>query len=340
MDAHVLIERFDPRTDTSKLRACFDITLAGWPIDHPDEPIWPFDSFAGKWAEGFDTAPLQAWLATDDSGDAVGCYLLQLPDRENLTMARCILAVDPARRRAGVGSALLAHCAGQARQAGRSRLTSSVRDGSPGAGFAAAVGGRGGIPEVDRVLAIDAALPARLASLRATAEPHAAGYSLLSWVGLTPAEHVNQVVMIHGAMADAPRDEGVEPHVWDAERLLRSEQIMIDHGLTQYAVAARHDATGKIAALTAMAVEADTPDWAFQQITAVLPGHRGHRLGLLVKVAMMELLTEREPRIRRIETGNAGANEHMIAINEQLGYKVAHVYRDWEIDPATAPAQS
>jgi GNAT superfamily N-acetyltransferase len=333
----MLIERFDPRGEASKLRACYDITKAGWPIDHPDEPTWAVDSFTGKWAEGFDTAPLQAWLATDDSGTPVGCYLLRLPDRENLTMARCILAIDPARRRAGIGTALLAHCGTQARRAGRSRLVGFVRDDTPGAAFAAAVGARGGIPDLTRVLHVDAALAARLASLRADAQSQAGGYSLLSWVGPTPDEHINQVVMVHGAMADAPRDEGVDPNVWDADRVRRSEQIMVESGLTHYVVAARHDASGSVAALTEIVTEADTPDWAFQQVTAVLPEHRGHRLGLLVKIAMMELLTDREPNVRHIQTGNAGANDHMIAINEALGYQVTCVYRDWELDLRAAP---
>ncbi len=81
---------------------------------------------------------------------------------------------------------------------------------------------------------------------------------------------------------------GVEASVWDADRMRQSEQTMVEHGLTNYAVAAWHDATGEIAALTEVCTEAETPDWGFQQITAVLPEHRGHRLGLLVKIAMME----------------------------------------------------
>jgi GNAT superfamily N-acetyltransferase len=336
----VLIERFDPQRDDSKLRACFDMTEAGWPIDHPDEPAWAFDSFAGKWALGYDTAPRQTWLAADGAGDPLGCYLLRLPDRENPTMAYCTLTVHPAARRTGVGTALLAHCAGQARQAGRSRLVGQARDDSAGAAFAVARGARGGIPEVGRVLEVDDALPARLADLRASAAPHSAGYSLLSWVGPTPDEHIDQVVLVHSAMADAPRDEGVEPSVWDGDRVRQSEQIMVEHGLTNYAVAARHDATGEIAALTEICTEADTPDWGFQQVTAVLPKHRGHRLGLLVKIAMMELLTEHEPDVRHIQTSNADANDHMVAINKQLGYQVLHVYRDWELDLTAAPAQS
>jgi len=63
----VRIERFDPDSETSKLRACFDMTQAGWPIDHPDAPPWAYDSFAGKWARGYDSAPRQAWLACDAS---------------------------------------------------------------------------------------------------------------------------------------------------------------------------------------------------------------------------------------------------------------------------------
>jgi RimJ/RimL family protein N-acetyltransferase len=50
--------------------------------------------------------------------------------------------------------------------------------------------------------------------------------------------------------------------------------------------------------------------------------HRGHRLGLLVKAAMLEWLAEAEPQLERIVTGNAAVNQHMIAINQQLGYEL------------------
>ena len=48
--------------------------------------------------------------------------------------------------------------------------------------------------------------------------------------------------------------------------------------------------------------------------------HRGHRLGLLLKAAMLEWLAEAEPAVDRIETGNASANTHMIAVNDALGF--------------------
>ena len=328
----MIIERFDPDTERGKLRACFDMTEAGWPIDRPGEPGWAYDSFVGKWARGFDPAPQQAWLATDKSGTPVGCYLLRLPDKENLTIANCIVVVDPDRRREGIGTKIIAHCGEQARRAGRMRLIGYAREGTPGAAFAAALGAKPGIEEVDRVLAVDAALAARIPDLQAIAEPRAAGYSLVSWSGPTPDQYVDDVVRVNAAIADAPRDEGVDPTAWDVERLRHAEQTALEHGITSYAVAARHDATGSLAALTEVITEADTPDWGFQQITAVLAEHRGHRLGLLVKLAMLDFLARHDPKIRHIQTGNAGANDHMIAINEQLGFTVLAVHRGWELD--------
>jgi GNAT superfamily N-acetyltransferase len=332
LDLPVHIEQFEPQADGGKLRACFDMTKAGWPIDHPGQPGWAYDSFAGKWTRGFDPAPQQAWLATDETGTPVGGYLLRLPEKENPTVANCIVVVDPARRRAGMGTQIIAHCGEQARRAGRSRLVSYTRDGSAGAAFAAALGARAGIAEVDRVLEIDAALAARTPGLRARALSHAAGYSLVSWIGPTPDEYVDDVVRLNAAMADAPRDEGMEPTTWDAERLRHAEQTQAEYGITSYSVAARDEATGRFAALTEVITEKETPDWGFQQITAVLPDHRGHRLGLLVKIEMLDWLTKHDPNVRHIQTGNAGLNDHMIAINEQLGFTVLNVYRSWELD--------
>ena len=54
-----------------------------------------------------------------------------------------------------------------------------------------------------------------------------------------------------------------------------------------YTVAGRHDATGELAALTEMAVDPADPGWGHQMFTAVTK-HRGHRLGLLMKIAMLD----------------------------------------------------
>ena len=46
---------------------------------------------------------------------------------------------------------------------------------------------------------------------------------------------------------------------------------------------------------------------------------------------MLELLSDHEPRLERIVTGNADVNEHMIAINTELGYQVLDHWLSWEL---------
>jgi RimJ/RimL family protein N-acetyltransferase len=76
------------------------------------------------------------------------------------------------------------------------------------------------------------------------------------------------------------------------------------------------------------------PEWGFQGDTGVLRHHRGHRLGMLVKTAMLEWLATEEPRLRRIETGNAASNNYMISINERLGFTVHSMARHHDLPVA------
>ena len=101
-----------------------------------------------------------------------------------------------------------------------------------------------------------------------------------------------------------------------------------------------HDASGEMAALTVVSVDPAIPDWGHQLITAVIRPHRGHRLGMLTKAAMMDWLAEAEPAMRRIETWNAASNRYMIAVNEELGYEVwGQPYRSAEL-PVSSVRQS
>jgi GNAT superfamily N-acetyltransferase len=333
LDAGVDIERFDGAVDPDRLESCFHIVQACIRADQPaDQPPWSLRSFTAKWVEGFDGNPHESWAGTDASGEVVGCYLLTLPSRENLSRATVVLRVPPDRRRAGIGTALLRHCADRARLADRTQLAGDAWDDSSGATFAAAVGATAGIPNMHRSLRFDNAARARLPALRGAAEAHATGYSLLSWVGPAPEDWLEQVAAVHAALADAPRNAGVEPSVWDADRVRRAEKLIAEHGVDSYTVAARQDASGQLVAITQILVDASAPDCGIQQLTAVLPAHRGHRLGLLVKVAMLELVSSAAPNISYFVTDNAGANDHMININAQLGFEVSGVTRSWQLD--------
>src|SRR5215469_1257506 len=331
--AQVTIERFDGAADAQALESCFHIAMECIRTDQPDQAPWSLGAFHAKWVEGFNGSPQESWFAAEDSGEIAGCYLLILPHRENLSMARVVLRVAPGGRHAGTGTALLRHCKDRARLAGRTRLVGEAWDDTSGAAFAKYHGAIPGIPAVQRTLYLTDQVRERLPGLRRQAAGHAVGYSLASWVGPTPEDRLDHVAAVHAAMADAPHDAGVEPSVWDAARIRRLEQLTTEHGITQYAVGARHEATGEMAALTQILTDRSAaPGFGFQQLTAVRSAHRGHRLGLLVKVAMLDLLAEAAPELDRVATNNAGSNEHMININAQLGFEVTGVTRDWELD--------
>ena len=64
--------------------------------------------------------------------------------------------------------------------------------------------------------------------------------------------------------------------------------------------------------------------------TLVHPEHRGHRLGLAVKLANLEALAHEAPLVRRIVTGNARVNAPMIAVNDLMGFEVAGAGYFWQ----------
>ena len=252
-----------------------------------------------------------------------GWYYLILPERENRDRAYMYLTVDPSSRRRGIGTALLRHAAGRSAGAGRSVLGSGVFQGSAGAAFAARVGATAGLVEARRVLVLGKIPAGRVAFLREQAAQAAAGYSLVSWDGRTPDEYLARYAEVENAMGDAPHDAGEEHAVWDADRVREQiDDIRERQGRHLYTLAALHDASGEMAGVTSVERDQDFPEWGHQQITAVTRKHRGHRLGLLVKAAMLDWLAVAEPGIERIVTYNAAANDHMVAINEELGYRL------------------
>lgn len=267
----------------------------------------------------------EIWYTTDGAGSSrvTGWYCLALPRQENQHLGFLDLTVHPDHRRRGLGTALLRHAAERAAAQGRSALAGEPFQDTAGDEFAKAVGARAGVTEARRRLDVTAIPPGLIASLRKSAEQAAVGYTLTSFTGTAPDEHLAGVAYVLEAMNDAPSDH--EGKRWDARRVREEVNVGIERrGNRCYTVAAIHDATGQMAGLSEVEVDPKFPEWGFQEDTAVARSHRGHRLGLLLKTAMLEWLTSREPDLKTIETGNAASNQYMIAINEQLGFTVAH----------------
>jgi RimJ/RimL family protein N-acetyltransferase len=316
------IEQWEPG-DEAAVRGCHDVWLA---VRETDDPLGSPKSahVLGAWLQhGFMGHPGEAWLARDaPEAPVIAWYRLGLPARENRESGFLHLVVHPDRRRRGAGTELLDHAIKRARAHDRTRLVSEVREGGAGEAFAARHQAARGITEVRRVLDVTTIPDGQLEKLRVEAVSKAAGYTLVTWTGPTPEKYQAPIAAAHEAMNDAPHNPGFEPRAWDAERVREGDARMMAFGFRSYSVAAWHDPTGQAAALTQVFVDPEGPGWGHQGLTAVPGAHRGHRLGLLVKSAMLQWLAEAEPRIRRIDTGNAGSNKHMIAINEALGFRV------------------
>jgi hypothetical protein len=131
---------------------------------------------------------------------------------------------------------------------------------------------------------------------------------------------VDAIVALHDAINDAPSpDPDDEPDVWDAQRLADYEGAMSGRRQTLYRVLARHRASGEWVGQSMLAFNEFSPAAAFQEDTSVVRAHRGHRLGLLMKTAMLSWVVEARPELAVIDTWNDATNHHMIAINERLG---------------------
>jgi len=130
---------------------------------------------------------------------------------------------------------------------------------------------------------------------------------------------------VNADLTDAPHDH--ETPVWDEAQVRASDLMLTRARYRVYSVAARADAAGRLAALSMVFIDPVYPEWGFQGLTVVSRAHRGHRLGMLIKVAMLEWLAGREPQLRQIVTGNADSNKHMIAINDVIDH-----WPSWELD--------
>ena len=319
----MLITRLDP-ADHETLRGCHRAYAAAQPVDDPRLPADPYSVFTTWLTTGWGETPGEAWAARDEPGGEVsGYYRIALPDRENLDAAFVSPTVHPARRRQGVGSELLRHAAARAAAAGRTVLRGNARVGGGSAGFAVRAGAKAGLVSVRRALHLRQVPDGLIAEQRSLAATAAAGYTIVSWAGGTPAEYWAGVAGVLNAFADAPSDEGFEHEFWDTDRVREQFDLITRwEALQRYSVAAVHAQTGEMAGLTQVYAVPESPAWAQQGLTAVARAHRGHRVGLLVKTAMLDWLAAAAPGVEHIITDNADSNQYMIAINEMLGFEI------------------
>jgi GNAT superfamily N-acetyltransferase len=240
------------------------------------------------------------------------------------------VAVHSDHRRQGHGSAMLAHLTDVAVDQGRNTLNADAvwaydapadGAGTANADFLTAHGFVFGLGDVKRALdlPVDDALLDRLA---AEAGPHHADYVQRDFAGPVPEDMIDGFGDLVGSLiSEAPMgDLDFEPEVFDATRIRADEKLLDASGRTRYTtVAIAGD--GEVVAYSELVVPTYDPGRVYQWGTLVRPAHRGHRLGLATKVHNLRRMLGQESGRSVVFTYNAEVNDHMIAVNEQMGFR-------------------
>ena len=251
------------------------------------------------------------------------------------------IQVLPAYRRRGIGSALADRVEAFAQGRGSQRLVVYAPSAPASGRRIAAPTGVGSLParnaevqfllhrgysleQVERCSRLS--LPADQVRLEALASAAAAAagtdYRVHLWQGPTPEGWRAQVAHLHTVMSIEEPSAGLDepPDVWTPERLVEAEVREEVSGRIQLVAAVEHLPTHQLAGFTVMGVPSEVDRPVSQEDTLVVPGHRGRRLGMLLKVANIAFLSKNMPGHPAIYTFNAEENRHMLDVNEAVGF--------------------
>ena len=297
------------------------------PVDHPGLTANSLEEILHQLSGKQTSSGYAHFVAVD--GDVDSAYgTARLSMRDNLESAFISLSVLPSQRRRGVGSALAQEILAFVRREGRAKVMwtvgSPLGEESPGCKFSCDLGARKALSrlrgELDLTVAGDRELDALV---QAQIGGRDSDYQIVTWVDRAPDELVDGVARLVGRMSTDPPSGGLSlvPEVWDAPRWREKEDDARRSGRRRLAAGAVNR-SGELVAFTDIGFWPHEPSVAEQWNTIVDPAHRGHRLGLSVKVANLRNLRKEDPEALRLETWNAIENSRIIAINELLGYRV------------------
>lgn len=285
-------------------------------------------------------------LVARRSGEVVGYLALTLPQRNNLDNAGLELVVHPAHRRRGIGTQLYRWAQERLRQLGRKRLiglavaplageSGTTGQTAPGPGFAAAMGATAALTEVRYLLDLSDPEGERArAELAEAVDRTNADYRLVTWRDRTPEELLSDAAYLASRVdTDAPSGElAREPDQVDLDRVRQNEDGLAAARNHTYLAGAVQLASDRMVALTMFSRQHTVREHCSQWITIVDPDYRGHRLGWFVKLANLRHIREHEPELRLISTWNAESNQHMIRINQAMGFRPVDRWISWQAE--------
>jgi len=335
----VLVERIDPN-DGDGLAEGAAVLAAS------DKDLWPElsgftlrDLTAFARFEGTSKRYVMVSARPAGVGPMLGVGLLEFPLLDNTHSVEVTVAVHPERRRNGVGTAIVEHIEELARDDGRHAINCIVdvpvarAHSHPSLHFAPKLGFVTTLAGNSRRLDVPLS-SATVTELRTvvTAGRDAADYRTMTFLSPWPDEFAeDEWELLRVMSTDEPAGDGEkEEEVWDEARMAEYDQLREQRGATKLCAVAQHVPSGRIVAMTEILVCEDEPHQSWQLITVVHPAHRGHRLGLAVKLANLDLLLEHSPNITFVLTGNAAVNAPMIGVNDMMGFRIVSEAIFWQ----------
>lgn len=328
-----MVREWDPRTASSAEIASLLATLnAVLAADLPQDPPWREASLREYLAEVMPGERRISWIAQaeptapGDTGEVIGqVHVLLLGDIGVLEVL-----VHPSARRTGLGRDLVLRAARRVYQEGFQSIGVEVVGDTPAVGFYESLGFNREYVETRSVLDLTAVDWAELAEM---ATGISAGYQLQFFPGGPPDDLIEAYARAKAEVRDVDDGE-LRPSSYDPERLRDSLDTLHRRGMKPYIVLARHDQSGEVAGLTEVVVPAQHPTRADQYDTIVAQDHRGYGIDRAIKARMLLELRSAEPELIEVQTWNAQANEAMLKVNAELGYRPDRDWCEYSVDVA------
>jgi GNAT superfamily N-acetyltransferase len=317
------IREVDPR-DEAALRSWWEVgrdasaerPLEAWPVWEVSRRLLPVPRTDGR----------LTLLTAVRGGCVVGSARLWFFRHDNTHLAEAGVWVTPAARRGGVGRALLAEIEARARADGRTAVLGSafapVGADSPGSLFAAAMGYPVGSLEQTKVVDLKTATSG-WGALEDEAAAALGEHRVEVFEERLPEKYLAGFCgLLSAFLGQVPTgDLDLQDAAWTPARLRENEEHAVATGRCRVvAVAVAPD--GHLVGFSDASVHRADPRHASVGGTLVLPGHRGHRLGLAMKLLTHRRVAELFPECGYVETGNAGVNAPMNTVNQRMGYRV------------------
>ncbi|MEU9737917.1 GNAT family N-acetyltransferase [Micromonospora chersina] len=328
-----MVREWDPRTASSaEIASLLDTLNAVLAADLPQDPPWRANSLREYLSEVMPGERRISWIAEGDpAADGTPGPML---GHVNVLLLGGIgvleVLVHPELRRTGLGRELVRVAARRVWDEGFQSIGVEVVGDTPAVAFYEALGFTREYVETRSVLDLGAVEWPALAEM---ATEVGAGYHVEFCPGGPPDDLIEAYARAKAEVRDVDDGE-LRPSSYDPQRLRESLDTLHRRGMKPYIVLALHEQTGEVAGLTEVVVPAQHPTRADQYDTIVVRDHRGYGIDRAIKARMLLELRSAEPELAEVQTWNAQANEAMLKVNAELGYRPDRDWCEYSVDVA------